>query len=183
MTAAEKKLDRRAAHDEYRQWLVQAEQKAQDDYDKTVLALSGGALGISFAFVKDIIGERPIEQSWLLVGSWLAWAASAMAMLASYYFSRKALRKAIEQCDDNSIDDCDTPGGIFTKILRQLNVCGALLFLVGVCLMAFFVEINITSREVPSVGKETIQQSTKATAPAVSRPDQGEKPWCQDTHT
>ncbi|WP_134984071.1 hypothetical protein [Xanthomonas axonopodis] len=55
---------------EYRQWLVVAEQKAQEDYDKTVLTLSGGALGISFAFVKDIVGQNPIQNSsWLLIST------------------------------------------------------------------------------------------------------------------
>lgn len=152
--AKDKKPSKRVVDDEYRRWLVQAEQKAQDDYDKTVLALSGGALGISFAFVKEIIGEKPIEQSWLLVSAWLAWAASTMVMLASYYFSRKALRKAIEQCDDKSIEDCETPGGIFTLILRQLNVAGALLFFLGVCLMAFFVNGNVNNHEVPHVRQE-----------------------------
>jgi len=38
---------------EYRKHLVAAEQQVQADFDKTVLSLSGGALGISFAFVKN----------------------------------------------------------------------------------------------------------------------------------
>jgi len=43
---------------EYRTHLVAAEQKAQEDYDKTVISLSGGALGISFAFIVDCISKR-----------------------------------------------------------------------------------------------------------------------------
>ncbi|WP_417913843.1 hypothetical protein [Candidatus Electronema sp. JM] len=31
---------------EYRKWIVAAEQKSQEDFDKTVLSLSGGALGV-----------------------------------------------------------------------------------------------------------------------------------------
>ena len=173
MAEARNKRTNRSSDDQaYRQWLVQAEQKSQDDYDKSVLALSGGALGISFAFVKDIIGDKPIELAWLLIGAWITWAASTVVMLASYYVSRKALRKAIEQCDDKSIEDCEAPGGIFTKVLRGLNVTGALLFLVGVILMAFFVQANITNREVKNVGQETTKSNpTGQAAPRVPRPN------------
>lgn len=180
----EKSAADRAADDEYRQWLVQAEQKAQDDYDKTVLTLSGGALAISFAFVKDIIGDKPIEQSWLLIGAWIAWAASTMVMLTSYYVSRLALRKAIEQCDDRSIEECETPGGIFTLILRKLNVAGAILFFGGVCLMAAFVNVNIAKREVPRVGQETTKPdaspATKS-APRSPEPQVGSRPRNEPT--
>ncbi len=31
---------------EYRKWIFAAEQKSQEDFDKTVLSLSGGAVGI-----------------------------------------------------------------------------------------------------------------------------------------
>ena len=46
----------------YRDFLIAAEQKSQEDYDKTVIALSGGALGISFAFATDIVGGQSLTQ-------------------------------------------------------------------------------------------------------------------------
>ena len=58
---------------EYRNWLIAAEQKAQEDFDKTVLSLSGGALGISFAFVKDIVGDQPLIKTKFLLTAWIAW--------------------------------------------------------------------------------------------------------------
>lgn len=48
-----------ALHDHFK-FLRDADQQAQTDYEKTVLSLSGGALGISFAFVKDIVGSKPL---------------------------------------------------------------------------------------------------------------------------
>ena len=57
----------------YREWLVVAEQKSQENFDKTVLTLSGGALGISFAFLKDIVGPQPIILSVFLLTAWFAW--------------------------------------------------------------------------------------------------------------
>jgi hypothetical protein len=151
---------------EYRQWLVAAEQKAQEDFDKTVLTLSGGALGISFAFVKDIIGDKPIEHSSWLVIAWVAWALSTTAMLGSFFVSRLALRKAILQCDDGTIF-CSPPGGFYTKLTRWLTVAGAVLFLVGVLFMAAFVKSNISNRESAGERQEAPESSPK---PAASSP-------------
>lgn len=84
---------------QYREWLVSADQKSQESFDKTVLTLSGGALALSFAFIKDIVGDGSIISAGLLVASWCAWAASLSCVLVSFLFSQFALRKAISQVD------------------------------------------------------------------------------------
>ncbi|MDD5774068.1 MAG: hypothetical protein PHX78_11450 [bacterium] len=84
---------------EYRNHLVAAEQKAQEDFDKTVLSLSGGALGISFAFIKDIVGAGPFEKLFFLLFSWISWSSSIIIVLLSFFFSHLALRQAINQVD------------------------------------------------------------------------------------
>lgn len=147
------------ADPEYRQWLVVAEQKAQEDFDKTVLTLSGGALGISFAFVKDIVGDNAIYNSSWLVVAWVSWALSTSAMLGSFFVSRLALRKAIRQCDEGTIY-CESPGGFYTVLTRLLNVCGAVLFVLGVCFMAAFVNTNLTDRENRHDRQKTTESAT-----------------------
>lgn len=127
---------------EYRKLLVTAEQRAQEDFDKTVLALSGGALGISFAFVKNIIGDQPAVYSWALLSAWIAWGFSVTCVLASYFVSQIALRHAIKQVDDNKIFE-QSPGGIYSKITAVLNAFGGLLFLLGVVLMVMFAALNM----------------------------------------
>jgi hypothetical protein len=67
---------------EYRKHLQAAEQKSQEDFDKTVLSLSGGALGISFVFLKDVIGPNPIVQPNMLFAAWVAWGISTFCVLA-----------------------------------------------------------------------------------------------------
>ena len=149
---------------EYRQSLVAAEQKCQDDFDKTVLSLSGGALGVSFVFVKDLVGSNPIDHpNWLLL-AWLTWAASSLAILASFFSSHLALRKAIQQCDDGTIYN-QKPGGFLAGLTRNLNAAGALLFFVGVCLMAAFAFSNLSTR-----GSENVRQeaSQSAASPATA---------------
>lgn len=129
---------------EYRSFLIDAEQKAQERYDKTIITLSGGAIGISFSFVNNFIQGAAVH-SWLLLGAWIAWGASITAVLASFYFSTLALRRTVNQIDDESTDirSLETPGGQYTTVTKFLNAAGGSLFFVGVILLVAFVSQNI----------------------------------------
>jgi hypothetical protein len=127
---------------EYRQHLVEAEQKAQEDYDKTVLALSGGALGVSFAFVEKFIGKGPAIRPGLLVFAWISWGISVALVLISFYLSHLALGKAIKQIDQGEIHDT-RPGGVASLVLPGCNCGSGGFFLVGVALIIVFVWLNM----------------------------------------
>lgn len=127
---------------EYRNHLILAEQKAQEDYDKTIIALSGGGLGISFAFLENVVGTKAIVFPNLLFSSWICWAVSILCVLASYFTSHLALRRAIQQVDDGTIYE-KRLGGCTDLITKVCNAAGGLLFFIGVILMASFVYKNI----------------------------------------
>lgn len=135
-----------AALSAYRQSLIDAEKQGQDSFDKTVLSLSGGALGISFLFIKDVIGPHPIIHPGWLLSAWICWALSTLAVLSSFYTSNRALRKAIEQCDKGTIH-CEPPGGFFSRITRNLNKAGIFFLVFGIALMSAFVYTNLLQRE------------------------------------
>ncbi len=158
MTEGDKDSDRLS---DYRKWLVSAEQKSQEDFDKTVLSLSGGALGISFVFLKDVIGPQPIVLSGFLLAAWLAWAFSTFSVLTSYYLSHLALRRAISQVDDGTIFK-QPPGGVFACLTAMLNATGAVLFLVGVCCITVFAGANLSTKGATNDRKETAISSVAA---------------------
>jgi hypothetical protein len=147
---------------EYRKFLVAAEQKAQEDFDKTVLSLSGGALGISFVFLKDVIGAQPIKLPDLLLGAWVCWGLSTLFVLASFFLSHLALRHAIRQVDESTINS-KTPGGMYAYATATFNIMGAVLFFVGVCSITLFAGANITQR-----GASNGPTQTTTAAPASS---------------
>lgn len=126
----------------YRSQLMAAEQKMQEDFDKTVLTLSGGALGVSFAFITDVVGDGPLVQPSLLLGAWIAWGLSVTFVLASFYVSHLALRTAVAQTDSERIHQ-EWPGGRYDKVTAALNAGGGLLFLLGVGLVVLFVSYNL----------------------------------------
>jgi len=147
-------------NDTYRDSLVQAELKSQDDYDKTIVSLSGGALGISVVFVKDIIGETEPTIVWALVTAWAIWAASICAVIGSYFSSRMALRNAILRHDqkkkDKIIDSCSA------KLTSFLNAVSGILFVVGIIFFIIFSANNLG--EVP-MSKDDKNQEKGYTPP------------------
>ncbi|MFN8402458.1 MAG: hypothetical protein U0V48_02735 [Anaerolineales bacterium] len=126
---------------EYRNQLIAAEQKAQDDFDKTILSLSSGALGVSFIFLNDIIGDVPTCTS-LLMTAWVSWALSSTSVLISFYVSHKALRHAINQVDSKKIRE-EHPGSWYDRFTEFLNWFSLALFVIGLFSMIWFIKLNL----------------------------------------
>lgn len=126
------------AFDAYRQELVSLEQRAQSEFDRTVMALSGGALGISFAFLDKVLRDRVPQKPKALVFAWILWTLSLTLVLASHYFSALAMRKAIQQVDAGRMG-LETPGGFYDWLIKWANALGGIAFVAGVIAMACFV--------------------------------------------
>jgi hypothetical protein len=126
----------------YRDSLLTMEQKMQGDYDKAVMTLSGGALGVSFTFLKEVVRQAGISSPSYLLAAWICWGASATCTLFSFYTSALALRRAISQTDDKLIY-LELIGGRYTTITKILNFSGGALFLMGVVSVVIFVARNL----------------------------------------
>ena len=159
---------------EHRKLLVSADQKSQEDFDKTVLTLSGGALGISFAFLKDIIGTEPIHYAALLITSWSAWGLSMLCVLTSYFCSHMAIRRMIRQIDEDTFH-IEKKGGAWRDATASLNVVGAVFFIAGVLSITVFAAKNLHEKgdALNAKLKTTIsapQPATAASPPASTAP-------------
>ncbi len=126
----------------YRNHLILAEQKAQEDFDKTVVSVSGGALGVTFIFLKDLIGAGPIFYRGCLFFAWACWGMSITSVLFSYLLSLAALRKTIRQVDSDEIYE-QKAGGKWSELVMYLNLLGGLLFFVGVISVVTFIWFNL----------------------------------------
>lgn len=126
----------------YKQWLKQTEQKLSENFDKTMLTITGGALALSITFVKDIIGSDKMLSGWLLITSWASLTICLVIILVAFYMGLKAYRKAQEQVDAGNIDE-ETPGGFFSKILNVLNTLSICLLSVGLISLFTFSYLNL----------------------------------------
>lgn len=139
--------DESNALSDYRALLTKMEQEAQATFDKTVITLSGGALGLSFAFTKDVVGTHNVVHTGFLLFAWLGWGLSATSVLGSFFTSQLALRKAISQLDEGRLESdaekMERPGGWYDFLTEKLNALGLALFLVGLLAMMIFLICNI----------------------------------------
>lgn len=136
-----------AAISEYRRFLVAGAQGSQEALDKALLTLSGGALGISVVFIKDILGPQLVVRLGALTTAWSSWSLSILLVVASFDMASRANRTAIAKCDDGTIyEHSKAPGGVFSYLTRACNFGAAALFVVGVIAMLVFVSANLKER-------------------------------------
>ena len=115
---------------------VESEHHAQDQFDKAVLTLSGGAFGVSFAFMNDVVGDDPHYLLWILL-AWSAWGLSITLILISFYTSNVSFRRAIKNLPKGN-------GGRWTTATSLLNFFAGTLFVLGVLFLVRFVALNLT---------------------------------------
>jgi len=139
----------------YRQLLVTLEHSSQEKYDQAIMTLSGGALGITFAFVKDVASPANDVSCFWLLAAWFSWGVSVTAVLFSFFFSQCALRTAINQVD-NRTHRKQRLGGSWNVITAVLNVLGGVAFLLGViCFSVFTAQAMRDKKEVAPTASST----------------------------
>lgn len=149
---------------EYRDLLIDGEQKVSEGLDKAILAISSAALGLTFAFSKSIMGITGlVELSWLK-HSWLFLGASLCSVLLSLTISSLIYSKNRNQCDvimanrSRIIDSLRStsekhPNKIEFKdpaLLRKLNLffhyISPALLIAGVLFIGIFFNLNFGSK-------------------------------------
>lgn len=150
-------------NEEYRELLQKLEVESQQAYDKAVFALSGGALGLSFAFIKNVVPLAEAASKHLLVFAWFTWGLSITSVLVSHFFSVLALRAQIDAVDANK--DLKRPK-IYDFVTSLCNAAGGLLFIIGVLLLAHFVNVNFEAKNEPrqQITTQTHQTERSATS-------------------
>ena len=123
--------------DPYWEHLVKARETASRDYDKALLTLAGGALGISIAFIHNV-APHPKHTAWLGM-AWGLFALSLVFVVVSLLTSQYELLGAIKKYDaheDAAIHD-------HRYVTAGFNVAGGVAFLLGVVALVVFAFLNL----------------------------------------
>ena len=123
----------------YRDWLVKAHHTASQDFDRAVMTLAGGGLGISIAFVRDI-APHPVHK-WMLAIGWLAFTLSLVCVFVSLLTSQATSLRMIEDMDAQRDpgERFDMPGWA-TDLLNRL---AATFLVLGVGFVVLFALYNL----------------------------------------
>lgn len=125
-----------------------ADQQAQSDaFDTNLLTYSSAALGLSIAFIKDIV---PLEQAeWLktLYLSWFCFAGCMVLTIASFQFSAQAQRAHTVFLTDYYLrgdETAITKQSWWSRLIPWCAWIGSGLFLIGIISTLLFASRNVT---------------------------------------
>lgn len=119
---------------------------AAEQCDKALLALSGGAFGVSVAFLKDIAPHfDPGTKGWIIY-AWVLFLLSIVATLSSFQASACAFREFdlfIDACQQSPDNAPITFKHRWNRITIGLNILSLLFFVAGAICLAVFSYRNL----------------------------------------
>lgn len=147
-------------YDDFKKGVEDDIRSGTENFDKNLLAFSSGALGVSLAFIKDIV---PLGQAHLvpcLVISWIAFALCVLVTMASFQVSIKALECSLPFAEKyyfkNERDAFDKHRGTFWCRAVDWCTCTAgILFVVGLVCTIIFVCVNVGVKKHMSKDEDT----------------------------
>src|SRR6266478_3647165 len=171
--------------DEFRAKMLEDINSGTENFDKNLLTFSSGALGLSLAFIKDIV---PLGRTiWIpcLFVSWIAFALCILVTMASFQVSIRALTESLSYAKayylDGEKDALDKH--LKTFCCRAVDWCtwtASVLFLAGVACTIVFVSVNVMEakqmhkEEAPKVVTSDLLKTIKP--PAMTPLTEGAKP-------
>lgn len=82
----------------YRQELVQSAEEYSRSYDKYVLTLSSGGLGLSILVLKGVANTAAVSEIWL-IASWILFGISIISTLFNFPLARRVCKSYVKQWD------------------------------------------------------------------------------------
>jgi hypothetical protein len=140
-----------------RKALVDGEQAAAEQFDKNILTLAAGALGISLVFLEKIAPDPDVKTLNYLYVAWIALVISLLATLSSLLTSQHAYRRQREILEEVFFPKSEAANhhakpNKWAKQTNFLNWTSIIAFIVGVFMLATF---SIQSFKLKIINKKT----------------------------
>lgn len=135
----------------------------QEQFDKLIIYLSGGALALSVGFVKDLVGSAPVTDATYLKYAWASFAAALCLNLLSHKTS------VIDA--DYEIKGKTKLSNLFGHITEGLNWSSLLCFIAGVCCFVIFAYPKISNNEAERNSASEQREERKDQAADSGEPD------------
>jgi len=137
-----------------RDLLIDAEREAARSYDKALIALSSGALALSFGYVRGM--EVHPAGEFALYCSWAVLLASLFSVLLSFLLSQRGMQKQREILDKllESPESTIPRHTGYAKWITRLNWASLFLLIIGVAVFAIFAAVNLFRSDEPCQKKD-----------------------------
>jgi hypothetical protein len=127
--------------------LSAAREKSFELFDGAILTLSSGGLGVSMSVVKDVVPLAGAHFRWMLVTSWVCFAAAIVSTLVSFLMSQAAVDAQLRIAEDYYLRGNEAAlerPNRWSAVTLYLNLGSALFFVAAVVLTVMFVALNLS---------------------------------------
>jgi hypothetical protein len=121
-------------------------QSSTDSYDQSLLTLSSGGLGLSIAFIKDIVPLQHATWLTLLYMSWGAFGLCILATVVSFQVAIATQREHLDHCWKFYVERDDSyrdKRGRYSRLLRCYTIAAGSFFLVALACTIVFAVGNV----------------------------------------
>lgn len=144
--ADEEKEERRKLYAETRRDLLARQLSNSERFDGAVLTLSTTALGISLAFIKDVVSIADAKCLLWLISSWWLFACAIVSTLLSFVASQLGIRKQLAHAERYYLEEKEeylSKRNGPARVTECLNYSSAILFIAALASTIIFVTINL----------------------------------------
>ncbi len=155
MNDSDDEIVRESLYDKTREELLTQQRSNAETYDRSLLTLSSGLLGISLAFIKDVVPLAHAEYKWLLFLSWSGFALTIILTISSIIYGQYKIRKLLDLAERYYLNKEATARDESARISKKIdrfNIWSGSVFILAILFSISFVILN-NYKEIP-MGKE-----------------------------
>ena len=131
---------------ETRKDLLTRQLSNSEKFDGAILMLSTAALGLSLAFIKDVVSFEKAQMTGWLIASWWLFGCAIVSTLSSFIASQLGIRKQLTYAEKyylNEKNEYLTKRNIPARMTDFLNCASAILFVIALVCTIIFVSENL----------------------------------------
>jgi hypothetical protein len=138
--------DRKKIYSETIKDLLTRELSNSEAFDKAILSLSSALLGISLAFIKDIIQAGATCNKEYLYYSWYLFAAAIVLTLISFMMSNLGIKRHLKYAQRYYLEgkaEYLEKRSIYARLTDFANILSGISFILAIIFTVSFVTLNI----------------------------------------
>lgn len=130
----------------FREELVKKQNSNSENYDKSILTLASGGLGLSLAFIKDVVPIASVTCRTVLIQSWFLFVGAIVVTIVSFQTSQAAIRTSLDHAEKYYLqrrDEYVNARNVWVNVTDMLNILSGVLFVAAILWTAYFVAMNL----------------------------------------
>lgn len=133
-------------YSEHRKHLIDAGRGQAQLFDRSIITLTGAALGLSFAFIKDIVPNPDPKTLYLLHVAWAGFVFSLLLTLTSFQLSQYAYRRERENLDKRQRGEIPKESvwkNWGSRLTLGANILSNVIFIAAAAFLLIFTAYNL----------------------------------------